>query len=558
MKPTFVFKIVTLSLLIALISCSNPAKEPPLNNPSAGLTILGLDGATWEIIDPLIAKGELPGFKALKEEGAWGKLATFVPTESISIWTSIATGVSPSQHKVQTFTRRVPGTDRFVPSPGTDRQVPALWNIVSDAKKTVVSAKWFATWPAEIVNGAMLSPRLEAQDAEPRTYPTELFYEIDHYRNMTTMDQLPQPPDRKVIKTLYIQPEQTPDPNAPPMLTGKSEVKTTMFDDTSVWLAAEYAYRKYNPDLYMVYLKSTDRVEHFLWGAQEIKNPNTFQKAEAEVIYGWYRYYDGLIQELLKDKTRSLIVVSDHGMRAQQDIPQPYYIWDINFDSVLELIRLQVHNGRSTVWKQTQLYTYRLLPYDHKVEFRVNLEGREPDGIVNPADMDKLIPAMLDKLINIKTQTGQKLFQNVTSSTEDCEIIATLSNNISLDSALDVNGKSIQLKDIVVRKGLPRGIHTDAPPGIIAIHGPGAIPGKLIEGACVFDVSPTALHIMGLPVAKDFDGKALVQAFDENFLRSNPVSTIPSYGKRNLASDLKTTKGDKRMLDELRALGYIE
>ncbi|MCD4655410.1 hypothetical protein K8T06_15930, partial [bacterium] len=161
------------------------------------------------------------------------------------------------------------------------------------------------------------------------------------------------------------------------------------------------------------------------------------------------------------------------------------------------------------------------------------------------------------QLKKLRSREGQPLFQKVVTSEKNCEIICTLSSKITLDHTLEYNNKSIDLRNIVVRKGLPRGIHTDAPPGIIAIHGPGIEQGKEILGADVYDVSPTALYILGLPVAKDFDSEMLVQSFDSQYTTDNPVHTLPSYGERNLKSGLTTTKGDKRMLDELRALGYI-
>jgi len=551
-------KFVCASLAVLMLLCTGcgTANAPAsLYNPATGLTILGLDGATWDVIDILIARGELPGFKALKESGAWGDLDTFVPTESVSIWTSLATGVTPTRHGIQTFTRRIPGTDRFVPSPGTDRQVPAIWNIVSDAGQSVVSVKWFASWPAEPVNGAMLSPRLEKEDAEPRTWPTELFSEIDHFRHMTTMDQLPQPPRRQL--TAPKMPPQTPAAGAPPMLIGQDQVEATMFDDTSVWQAGRYVYEKYRPDLFMLYLKSTDRVEHFLWGAHEIDDPDPEQRMEAEAIFGWYRYYDGIIQSLLKDPDRTLMVISDHGMRDQSEIEDPYYIWDMDFDAILSALGFLTRSAGGTDWENTRAYTYRRLPYDRTIIFRLNLAGREPDGTVPPGKADVASRTLRQALASIKTSGGAPLFDTVSTGDTPDECIARLSGTLTLDDTVRIGGTAFSLRDFLVERGLPRGIHTDAPPGIIAVHGPGIASGHTVENASVFDVTPTALYVLGIPVARDFDGRVLTGLFEKGYLENNPVQWIPTYGVRAIDADLTTTGGDERVLDELRALGYI-
>jgi predicted AlkP superfamily phosphohydrolase/phosphomutase len=528
-----------------------------------GLTILGLDGATWEVIDLLIAKGELPGFRQLKEKGAWGYLETHVPTDSVSIWTTIATGVSPSRHGIQSFTRRLPGTDQFVPSPGTDRLTPALWNMVSDNDRRVVSVKWFASWPAEKVNGAMLSPRLEADDSEPRTYPIELFHKIDHFRYESIMDDLPQPPPRNHRQLSNFRQNDslkstsdTVNPRSPPMLIGQSEVKTTMFDDTSVWLAGKYVFDMYQPDLFMLYMKSTDRVQHFLWGAHEEENADPFQKAEAEAIYGWYRYYDEIILTLLEDESRVLMVISDHGFQSQEDVSEHYSVHDIDFDLILHHAGFLVKNGLETDWSRTKLYTYRVLPFDQQIVYRLNLKNREPKGVVDSDHAETALTDMVAILSSIRTSGGHVLFHDVQADLNDFEIICTTSDSISMDDSIVVNESVIKLRDSVIQTGLPRGVHVDGPPGIFAASGPGINQNLMIHDASVFDITPTALHILGLPVARDFDGKVLSDIFDSTHY--GHIQYIPSYGLRETADELTMTEGDDRMLDELRALGYIQ
>jgi predicted AlkP superfamily phosphohydrolase/phosphomutase len=57
--------------------------------------IIGLDGATWNLIKPWADKGLLPTFKELMEKGVWGELESTVPPWTIPAWYSLFSGKSP-------------------------------------------------------------------------------------------------------------------------------------------------------------------------------------------------------------------------------------------------------------------------------------------------------------------------------------------------------------------------------------------------------------------------------------------------------------------------------
>ena len=80
-------------LVVRMISRSDGSRK-------TRVYVIGLDGATWDILDPLIEQGKLPVFKKLKENGAWARLRTFEPTLSAVVWTSIATGKSMLKHGI--------------------------------------------------------------------------------------------------------------------------------------------------------------------------------------------------------------------------------------------------------------------------------------------------------------------------------------------------------------------------------------------------------------------------------------------------------------------------
>src|SRR5688572_17440998 len=93
--------------------------------PSA-VVVVGIDSATWRVMDPLIASGELPTFAALRDEGVSGELFTIVPTFSPTIWTSMMTGVVPGVHGIQ-----MPAPQGEMPQTSDCRRVAALWDMAS-------------------------------------------------------------------------------------------------------------------------------------------------------------------------------------------------------------------------------------------------------------------------------------------------------------------------------------------------------------------------------------------------------------------------------------------
>ncbi len=114
---------------------------------------LALDGLDWELLDRLAGEGKLPNWKRLTGEGYSASLKSFMPVLSPVVWTTVATGVGPDVHRVLDFQEVDPGTGQKVPISGESRAVPAVWNVASAAGLSVGVVGWWATHPAEEVEG---------------------------------------------------------------------------------------------------------------------------------------------------------------------------------------------------------------------------------------------------------------------------------------------------------------------------------------------------------------------------------------------------------------------
>ena len=123
------------------------------------VVLVGWDGADWKLLDPMLQAGALPHLKALIAKGRTWNLDTYQPMISPLVWTTIATGRTPVDHGVTDFQELDPKTGTRLPISGRSRRVPAIWNLASAKGLTVGVVGWWATWPAEKVNGFLVSDR---------------------------------------------------------------------------------------------------------------------------------------------------------------------------------------------------------------------------------------------------------------------------------------------------------------------------------------------------------------------------------------------------------------
>ena len=144
--------------------------------PGKKILLIGWDAADWEMIDPLLQSGQMPALAQLIKGGLRGNLATLQPVLSPMLWTSIATGKRADKHGICGFTEPLPDASGIGPVRSTSRKCKAIWNILTQSglKSNIVG--WFATNPAEPINGVMITdqflhPQLKGES--PGTVRTE-------------------------------------------------------------------------------------------------------------------------------------------------------------------------------------------------------------------------------------------------------------------------------------------------------------------------------------------------------------------------------------------------
>ncbi|MBU1185434.1 MAG: alkaline phosphatase family protein, partial [Acidobacteria bacterium] len=141
------------------------------------LIFVGIDALDWELMTPLLEQNLLPQFQRLIRMGASAKVNTNAEGGSAVYWTSIATGRHADKHGIHGFVTTDPSSGQLVPYTSDMRKSKAFWNILGDAGLAVGIVGWYISWPAEPVNGFMVSSYLGMKGEDQLTWKGTIYAE---------------------------------------------------------------------------------------------------------------------------------------------------------------------------------------------------------------------------------------------------------------------------------------------------------------------------------------------------------------------------------------------
>lgn len=492
--------------------------------------VIGVDGAEWSAIEQLWQSGQLQELKRLAQTGARAQLATDYGASPV-IWTTIATGVRPQRHGIRGFT--VPTESGDVPISSTIRRVPAVWNMVSTAGLRVGVLGWWGSWPAEDINGVMVTDRV-LRVSKSRIWPEERrnWFEAEVNAALTTNHR-----------------------NFERWTTPLEE------DEVQAYLATKIVGEEF--DLLMLYLRAPDVAGHIYWRYFRPDAPaygGTYPDDldnHRDRVPAAYRGVDASIKRLLAaaPADANVIVLSDHGFSAAR--PRTRVLLDL--DPLLEHLGFLSREEQGRLdFRRTRLYTYATPGHRPIKKLRFPTPGREPNGTVSPGQRNRIRRQLTQALQTVTFGNGSAAFEvripNAAERAEGADLIVQV-NTDQADASLLVEGERI---DGVIRStDVVTGGHHKTKAGILIANGPDINPDADLEGLSIFDITPTLLYGLGLPVAEDFAGEARVDLYTREFHHNTPLRMIESWGTRE-STDPEQSGADSEILDELRALGYLD
>jgi len=301
---------------VSLPGCTAPGH-------SGRVLVLGIDGLEPRVIDLLLAEGKLPAFAKLRREGAYGRLQSMKPLLSPIIWTTVATGRLPDAHRIGHFVALNEQTGEKLPVTSRMRATKALWNIASDAGKRVAVVGWWATWPAEAVNGTVVSdhacyhflfddgaqgPADSSGVVSPASRTTDVLSRVRRPGDLTYEEVAP---FTNVSREEFVRPFDFND--------DLSHFKWALATADSYARIGERLWNEERPDLALVYIEGVDSSSHLfghLFRAEGLAGELAAQQERfGRTVEAMYEYADRIVGRYLDllGPDDTLVLLSDHG-----------------------------------------------------------------------------------------------------------------------------------------------------------------------------------------------------------------------------------------------------
>ena len=545
--------------------------------------VVGLDGATFDIIDRLAPQGRVPNIRRLMEQGARATLLSSTPPLSAIAWTTITTGVNPGKHGIYDFAHRKKEGYDFVPHTARDKKAPSVWKLLGDAGKKSCIVNVPLTYPAERLNGVMVSGFPFPPEAPDWTFPSSLGAELK----------------RELGEVDFSKPGGLIRDGQEEALIDEVEEKT----DRQLKVL-EYLVKRDSYDFVMTVFDGIDVASHSLWKLIDPNHPKHDERRAKEAGEQFYRSYEvsdralGRIREMAGGDV-NFVVLSDHGngpvyhgvyvnnwlasmgyLQFRRTVTTRTKRWlfgkGLNVYNIFRLAhRLGILPGFEEAyarksfslglvkrlalsfddidWERTRVYSF-----GNYGQLFVNLKGREPRGIVEPgAEYDVLLSEVADGIRNLKDEeTGKRIFDQVYRGAElysgpyegdgpdilffDRDMLYTPHRIFELAT-----------NRLVSPHPLYSGNHKQE--GILLADGPRVKKGASGSSFSVEEITPTVLALLGVAQGREMDGKPLGSVFE---LQSSGL-VRGREPKKEEAAPAFTEQDSQELTKRLKDLGYI-
>lgn len=449
--------------------------------------IIGLDSAPAEIV--IDQREKFPVLGGLIESGIHGKMRSSDPPITIPAWMVMSTGKDAGRLGLYGFRHRTGYSyDKMWIATSRSIKERAVWDIIGDhgGRSCLVSVP--PSYPPYPVPGNLISCFITPDNEKEYTYPQELRQEIEAKFGPYIFDVVFRTEDRdQILKEIY------------DMTAKRFEV-------------LNYLIRHKPWDLFMFVEIGVDRVQHAFWKYMD-KTHHLYQPGNRyeHVILDYYKYLDRKIGDLLANggEDTVVLVISDHGAKRMKGafcinewlIEQGDLVIKEKPKPQTNLEKVPIDWPRTKVWGWGGYYARLFL----------NVEGREPQGIIKPEDYENERDALMERIKNIRGPKGEKWDTQVIKPNEYFE-----------EARGDYPDLMVYFDDLFWRSAGTLGYETKFLPendtgpddavhaqqGMYILYDP-RNKVRIRKDIDILDVAPTVLQTLGVPVPADMKGKAI-------------------------------------------------
>jgi predicted AlkP superfamily phosphohydrolase/phosphomutase len=566
------------------------------------VVVVGLDGATFDLITPWVQAGKLPTLARLLTESAAAPLESVLHPFTAQAWSSMVTGANQGKHRIFDFWERDFHTYGFRLTNASFRSLPALWTLLSQAGRHVIVLNVPMTYPPEAVNGVLVSGWDTPGMGAAFTYPVELKAELTRLANGQPYVIVPD--DWKYSTAQRA-----------------DKVLSELQREIDVRFAVVTNLMQREPwDLCFFVVSALDGAAHFLWKYHDPAHPlhDAQQRAalfDEDPLLQVYQRADQRLGEFLQTLPPDVyvLVVSDHGEGPLEDVEIHLNLWlaqqglltfhptgsprslrrmtkwlaaraverskqalygRVSFSTLARLRHLWPDRLRTTLGEESFFsaidWSSTLAYYEEvRGNIWINLRGRDPQGIVEPGEAyETLRSRIIETLPGLRDpRSGQPLIKRVWRREErfsgpyverfpDLVVEAAYPDLFRPRGHYQGTEAVRHLSIEEMRSRRITGCHR--PQGIFLARGRGVQAGFRLALADITVVAPTVLYLLGEPVPGWMDGRVLVDIFTPDLLAERPIrldgQAVATAGPADVAYD----EADAQLLaDRLAGLGYL-
>lgn len=537
---------------------------------SPKVMVIGLDGATLDLMKPLADQGVMPNFSELLKKGCSGVLKSTSPPYTPPAWSSFYTGANPGKHGIYGFTWFNPETRSWELPSSKIIGAKKLWQILNEQGLSTGLINLPLTYPPERVDGFMITGMMTPEKAKSFVYPESLASEISALPHPYIVDvpvvPIPDSRNTNVVKRVHA------------ALKGRRDACLHLIEDHPC-------------DLMMAVFVAPDRLQHVYWKYID-QESQLYDTAEGEAFRGeildCYRTLDETIGDIMAavgDDCRTFFI-SDHGFcELRSEFFLNNWLAREGLFSIGSSSKWMISGGRK-IRKLVPKGLLSLLSgnlaekikgkglnmavdwdntvaYAHEQGLFMNTVLGKDDGkleSMSPKYME-IRSSIAEKLMDLRhPKSGEKMVDTIAFK-EDIyqghyfdrapDIVPVLDNYRTY-----IYDGFLRNRLIVDHDTVPNGIHH--PDGLFLAYGPDIAESKVVDNAAIIDIAPTIIHSLGLGVPENMDGRVLADVFQDSFMKKNPVrgSASGENGHDNSASVYTQEESDE-IEEQLRGMGYI-
>jgi len=574
--------------------------NPMSPNPQRRLLVIGIDGATYDLLDPMIEHGLLPNLAALMKRGFRAGLRSTIPPNSAAAWATFMTGKNPGRHGVLRFQATRPTNDlgtEFRPGAYTFFNSDSVagrrvWDVIGATGKRVAVMNVPMTYPPGPINGIMITGLLTPPGAKDFTWPPEFAASLEGYQieqPLATMGYS-RAADRELIRSSLEILEQQ--------------------GETALRLLAREPW-----DFFFVCFTGTDRIQHRLWNHLErIKDEGGRMRDEAtrnrraadediedaeffrENLERYYGLLDATIGRLVEaaGEQANCIVLSDHGfgpapqravyrralarqlgLEAGEGAGGFYglrawlerhgilsgdrvrrFLVGARLRRVLSRLTRLALRKEQEAWRSSRAYLVILHKYIGGIG--INLAPSDPE-------YETLRQSLMARLTDVRDpDSGEPIIAAVWRREEiyhgpRIEVCPDVVFRLDVRYGL-AHGESPGGSLVTPKAFRSRGIHRDE--GILVVAGPDVVHAACDKFFRIEDATATALYLLDTPIPTDMDGQAIVEALTSGYRASHAVRlehvAEESPSATMAAARWRSIADEEAVAEQLRHWGYLD